>query len=330
MSYRAMIASQPGSVARCLETARTEIERIDLRPFASGLIAVTGIGASYAAAIVVAAELVRRGRRAVPMRSVDLIDGAAIADSIIVLSHRGKSSEPVESLKAHPATPALALTNNPDSPLGKAAGLHLRIANEADATPSSTGYTGTLAVCAVLVDRICGEVTTDWEKLPLVVADVLESAATKMPRLRERFGERRAVDCVGANASLGTAEETALLLREAARLPTGVADTRHFLHGPMEAMDGRTGVVLFGDGREIRLARQVEEVGCPVLLVTAGEAIEDKGLLTVTRVPAEQNRIVRGLLDIVPAQLLAAELSDAAGLTDVKFRYPQTDTKLAG
>jgi glucosamine--fructose-6-phosphate aminotransferase (isomerizing) len=28
------------------------------------------------------------------------------------------------------------------------------------------------------------------------------------------------------------------------------------------------------------------------------------------------------------AQLLAAELSDAAGLTDVKFRYPQADTKV--
>jgi glucosamine--fructose-6-phosphate aminotransferase (isomerizing) len=48
------------------------------------------------------------------------------------------------------------------------------------------------------------------------------------------------------------------------------------------------------------------------------------------RVPAESNRIARGILDILPAQLLAAELSDAAGLTDAKFRYPQTDTKLTG
>ena len=330
MSYRAMIASQPGSVARCLEGARSEVERIDLRPFASGLIVVTGIGASYAAAMVVAGELVRRGRRAVAMRSVDLIDGVAIADSIIVLSHRGKSIEPVESLNARKSTPALAITNSPESPLAKAAGQHLRIANELDATPSSTGYTGTLAVCGGLVDRICGGVTMDWEKLPLVVADVLKGAAQKMPRLREHFGERRAVDCVGANASLGTAEEAALLLREAVHLPTGIADTRHFLHGPMEAMDARTGVVLFGDGREIRLALQVDEIGCPALLVTANDEIDDRNLLTVMRVPAESNRIARGILDILPAQLLAAELSDAAGLTDAKFRYPQTDTKLTG
>jgi glucosamine--fructose-6-phosphate aminotransferase (isomerizing) len=329
MSYRAMIASQPESIARCLEAARAGVERLDLRPFASGLIAVTGIGASYAAAVVVAGELVRRGRQAVAMRSVDLIDGSVIANSIIVLSHRGKSTEPVQSLNAHPATPALAITNNPDSPLAKAVSQHLRIANEFDATPSSTGYTGTLTVCGVLVDRLCGEVTMDWETLPLALADVLEGAEPKMPRLREQFRDRRAIDCVGANSALGTAEEASLLLREAVRLPTGVADTRHFLHGPMEAMDTRTGVVLFGDGREIRLAQQIEEIGCPAVLVTAGDGADDKGLLTVVRVPAKSNRIARGILDVLPAQLLAAELSDSAGLTDVKFRYPQTDTKLA-
>jgi glucosamine--fructose-6-phosphate aminotransferase (isomerizing) len=214
--------------------------------------------------------------------------------------------------------------------LAKAVSQHLRIANELDATPSSTGYTGTLAACGVLVDRLCGEVTMDWETLPLALADVLNGAAPKMPRLREQFRDRRAIDCVGANSALGTAEEVSLLLREAVRLPTGVADTRHFLHGPMEAMDARTGVVLFGDGREIRLAQQVEEIGCPAVLVTASDGADDKGLLTVIRVPAKSNRIARGILDILPAQLLAAELSDAAGLTDVKFRYPQTDTKLAG
>lgn len=328
MSYRSMIASQPESVRRCLGAARSEVERIDLRPFASGLIAVTGIGASFAASVVVAGELVRRGRRAVAVRSVDLIDGKDVADTIIALSHRGRSIEAVDSVKAHPSTPALAITNNPDSSLARVAAQHVRIANELDATPSSTGYTGTLAAAGVLVDRLCGAATADWERLPLLLAEVLASAAKKMPRLADLFRDRRAIDCVGANSSLGAADGASLLLREAARIPAGVTDTRHFLHGPMEAMDARTGVVVFGDGRELRLAEQLEEIGCPVLLVTACEEIDDRGVLTVVRVPAESNRVARGILDILPAQLLAAELSDAAGLTDTKFRYQQTDTKL--
>jgi glutamine---fructose-6-phosphate transaminase (isomerizing) len=330
MSYRAMIAAQPESVARCLDRAQSEVARLDIGPFASGLIAVTGIGASYAAATVVAGELTRRGRRAVVIRAVDPARSGSIADSIIALSQGGESIEPVELLKAHPATPALAITSNPDSPLAIAAGQHIGIANGLDATPSSTGYTGTLAAAGILVDRISAAAATDWQKLPLAVVDVLASSAIKMPRLGTLFRDRRAIDCIGANASLGSAEEASLLIREAARIPTGVADTRHFLHGPMEAMDGRTGVVLFGDGHELGLASQVAQIGCPALLVTASGRVDDKELLTVIRVPTETNRIARGILDILPAQLLAAQLSDATGLTDAKFRYPQTNTKLNG
>ncbi|WP_395541499.1 hypothetical protein [Neotabrizicola sp. sgz301269] len=37
----------------------------------------------------------------------------------------------------------------------------------------------------------------------------------------------------------------------------------------------------------------------------------------------------QAVLDILAPQLLAATLSDALGLTDVKFRYRQSDTKIA-
>jgi glucosamine--fructose-6-phosphate aminotransferase (isomerizing) len=328
MTYRSMIAAQPLSVARCLDAARPEVERSDHTPFAAGTIAVTGIGASFAASIVVAAELARRGRRAIAVRSVDLIGGPDIAESIVALSHRGRSIETVESLQAHPSTPALAITNDADSPLAKAAGRHLRIANEQDATPSTTGYTGTLATAGVLADRLCGADITDRASLPAQLAEVLAAAAEKMPRLAGLFRNRRAIDCVGAGASFGTAEGACLLIREAARIPAAAADTRHYLHGPMEAMDPTTGVILFGDGRELRLAEQLDDIGCPVLLVTASRAIDDKGGLTVVRMPAIDDLISRGILGILSAQLLAAELSDAAGLTDTKFRYPQADTKV--
>jgi glucosamine--fructose-6-phosphate aminotransferase (isomerizing) len=96
----------------------------------------------------------------------------------------------------------------------------------------------------------------------------------------------------------------------------------------MESMDKTTGVVVFGDGREVPMAQQLQEIGCPVVLVTTNPEIEDGDLLTVLKVPQQENRIARGILDILSAQLLAAELSDAAGLTDTKFRYPQTDTKI--
>ena len=50
--------------------------------------------------------------------------------------------------------------------------------------------------------------------------------------------------------------------------------------------------------------------------------------LPLYRVPASDSLIAQAIIDIFPAQLLAAELSDAAGLTDTKFRYTMSDTKV--
>ena len=65
-----------------------------------------------------------------------------------------------------------------------------------------------------------------------------------------------------------------------------------------------------------------------MLLVTTKEDVVEGPLLTVISAPAHEIAVAQGILDILTAQLLAAELSDAAGLTDTKFRYPQTDTKI--
>ncbi|RAL99444.1 SIS domain-containing protein [Agrobacterium sp. MS2] len=327
MSYRSTIARQPESLADSFSAASAEVQGLDLSAFGSGLIGITGIGASYAAATVVAGELTRRGRRAFPLRQVDMMGGDA-ADAIIALSHRGRSVETVDALNANSKAAKLAITKDPESPLAKAAGLHAMINNGSDATPSSTGYTGTLAVAGLVVDKICGGSSADWNTIPKLAAQVLADAGSKLERLGELFRDRRAIDCVGAGASLGTADGASLLIREASRIPAGPSETRHNLHGPMESMDSKTGVVVFGDGRELQMARQLEELGCPVLLVTANPEIRDGSLLTVMRVPAQENLIARAILDILTAQLLAAQLSDAAGLTDTKFRYPQTDTSI--
>lgn len=326
MSYRATIARQPQSLADCFAAAKRELTKLDLAPLKSGVIAVTGIGASFAAATVVSTELVRQGSRAFTVRCANLGQGK-LADCIVALSHRGTSVETVEALTANPEAVKLAITKDPESPLARAADRHLMISNGSDATPSTTGYTGALAVAGVMVDHLC-DTETDWEKLPIQASEVLQAAGPKMAKLRSAFAGRRAIDCVGAGAALGTADEVSLLIREAARIPANPSETRHYLHGPMEAMDAATGVVIFGRSREIEIARQLHDIECPVLLVTTKEDVVEGPLLTVMSVPAHESAVAQGILDILTAQLLAAELSDAAGLTDTKFRYPQTDTKI--
>lgn len=327
MSYRSTVARQTESLRDSLEAARAEIAGQDLSSLGTGLIAVTGIGASFAAAVVVAGELQRRGKRAIAIRSVDMMEGRDLADSVIALSHRGRSVETVEALRLLPNAKSVAITNDASSPLAQVANFHIRLANGADATPSSTGYTATLLVAGLVCDAITGT-AADWTAIPQLATSVMAKAADKMDRLGRLFADRRAVDCVGAVSALGTADGASLLIREASRIPASAYDTRHYLHGPMESMDKTTGVVLFGKGREIELARNLDAIGCPSFLVTSDASVADGEAMTVVEVPAFENRIMQGLVDIFPAQLLAATLSDAAGLTDVKFRYKQGDTKI--
>jgi len=244
------------------------------------------------------------------------------------LSHRGRSVETVAALEKLPSAARLAITNDPQSPLAKAADLHLRLNNGSDATPSSTGYTATLLAMGMAFEKLSGGSDDTFAAVPKLVGEVLEKAASRMERLRGLFPSRRAIDCVGSGASLGTADGASLLIREASRIPAGAYDTRHFLHGPMESMDSTTGVVIFGAGREIELAQYLDSINCPTLLITTAQGVADGERLTVVQVPKLDNLIAQAIVDIMTAQLFAAELSDAANLTDTKFRYRMSDTKV--
>ncbi|OLP61590.1 glucosamine--fructose-6-phosphate aminotransferase [Xaviernesmea oryzae] len=328
MSYRATIARQPDSLRDSIAAASADLAQIDVSPMSSGLIGVTGIGASFAAATVVAGEFQRIGKRAQAIRAVDLMQGGNFADSIIAMSAGGRSIEPVTAIKAHAECVSFGITKEGNNPLSAAVNAHIHFASGSDATPSSTGYTGTLVAAGLLADKVAGSPSVDWSALPDLAADVLKLAGARMDALAAIFKDRRAIDCVGAGSSFGTADGASLLIREAARIPAGPSDTLHYLHGPMEPMDATTGVVIIGDTREIKLAQDMAAIGSGVLLITA-EDVPDAQNLVVIKVPAQSSRIARAILDILPAQLLAATLSDAAGLTDTKFRYRQTDTKIA-
>lgn len=327
MSYRTTIARQPESLANAVKVASEDVAALNLAALEDGLVAVTGIGASFAAAVVTAAELQRIGKRGLALRAVDLMQPWLKVDAILAMSASGRSIEPVTAIRNHPEAMAFGITKEGNNPLFEVVKEHVRFESGSDATPSSTGYTGTLVAAGLLADRLAGKAGSNWAVLPEQADEILSRAGHAMERIGDVFRNRRAIDCVGSGAALGTADGASLLIREAARIPAGAADTLHYLHGPMEPMDASTGVVIFGDGREVKLAQDMAAIGSAVLLVTAEDVAEAENLCVI-RVPAPESLIARGILDILSAQLLAAQLSDAAGLTDTKFRYRQTDTKL--
>ena len=198
MSYRSTIARQPEALKHCIEVAAADIEKIDIAPLASGLTAVTGIGASYAAAVVAAGELQRRGKRAVAVRAVDLMQGGDLADAIVALSSGGRSIEPVTAIKANPKAVSIGVTKEGTNPLAAAAQSHIRYDSGSDATPSSTGYTGSLIAAGLLIARVAGATSIDWAALRQLALERFERSAAKMGRIGEIFHDRRGSDYIGA------------------------------------------------------------------------------------------------------------------------------------
>jgi glucosamine--fructose-6-phosphate aminotransferase (isomerizing) len=96
----------------------------------------------------------------------------------------------------------------------------------------------------------------------------------------------------------------------------------------MESQDARTGSIAIGSGREVKIAEDVPGFGVPSVLVTSRTDIEATDQLAVLHVPEAGNAVAQAILDIAAIQMIVGVMQDAAGLTNVTFRYRQTDTKL--
>src|SRR5262249_45898499 len=139
----------------------------------------------------------------------------------------------------------------------------------ADGGPNTTSFTASLQALGLMADHIVdGGSWSGWDDLPAMVEKVLAAIKVPVERAAALLSGRTAIDCGGSGATFGTAGEASLLLREAVRVPASPYDTLYFLHGPMESLDSRTGLIVFGDQREVTLALDVAALGCPTVLIT--------------------------------------------------------------
>jgi glucosamine--fructose-6-phosphate aminotransferase (isomerizing) len=161
-----------------------------------------------------------------------------------------------------------------------------------------------------------------WRELPSLAEQVLDASAPVAGERAEAFAQATALEAVGGGPGLASARETALLAREALRLPATGMDTREYLHGPLEAVAPGFGAVIFGRERERSLAESMAAFGAEVLLV--GDRNADVPGVALPEVPP----IAAPILQILPVQLLVDEVAGRRGLTIGELRRHQDDTKV--
>lgn len=292
-------------------------------------IVLTGMGSSHFAAHRAWSSLVRDGREAWWVSTAQLLDMQELitGDSLLwVTSQSGESGEVVALLDAldsakRPRT-VLATTNNPASRLAIAADIVVSLESGEEASVSTKTYVTTLAAHerilgwlghredAQVVDRILA-VADELENLPRVRPIASASVKDAFPRFV----------FVASSSNVSSTLESALVLKEAAKIPAEGFLGGEFRHGPLELAGPGLTAVLFGSGESDAslsgLGAELTESGARVVHVDPGSS--SAAWVTVsTNATTPLGHAVCGAKF---AQLLSVELALVRGIEPGVFRF---------
>ncbi len=237
---------------------------------------------------------------------------------MIGVSQSGGSPDLVESLRVgrEQGAQTLAVTNNAESPLARAAELHLDVlAGPERAVAATKSYTAQLLTLYLLLDAARGgggaaaSRLPDWGEQLVGHGDRLVDAAQ-----RYRFAQRLVV--TGRGYSYSTAREAALKLMETSYLSAQAFSGADLLHGPMAMVDPQVPVLaVMAHGVGGHALRQVlprlRDARADVFCVGSADAVAEAtlGVALPDGVPEE----VSPILEILPFQQLALHLAVARG-----------------
>jgi len=296
-----------------------------IREAAPRRIVITGMGSSFYSAYLATLRLFAAGYPVMHVELSELLhfgSAALTRDTVlIVISQSGETIEAVRLLNdRQPQAMLVAITNNPQGTLAKAAQHvipHMAGAERAVATKT---YTTSLLALTILARRIVGEA-------PATIADqLLPAIAAQRTLLRDfnpdtlpaEWRQAGPITFVGRGPSYATALAGSLLFKETARIAADALSSAQFRHGPLEiAGVGHRAVICAGPGstfaHDLRLADELHACGSDVWFIgpiSASRRYPTVTLPTLAFAP---------LAEIIPLQLAARTLAMARGLTPGEF-----------
>jgi glucosamine--fructose-6-phosphate aminotransferase (isomerizing) len=259
---------------------------------------------------------------------------AALRDAdVVICSRSGETAEIVRLARVlrDRDIPFIALTNEPESTLARAATRIVWTDTRKDDLVSINVVTGMMAGALALAAAALGradELRPDLERAAVMMPGVISSAAKMAPELLALLGAARPLHLLWRGASQGAALCGRLVLEEVARTPAVPLDAAEFRQGPNEVVDERFAAVLFmpaGHPGALNrsLAAEIARHGGRVLLVGETDAAdiapapERLRVFPVSGLPDA----VRPILEVVPLQALAYHLAQAQGYTPGEVRY---------
>jgi fructoselysine-6-P-deglycase FrlB-like protein len=196
----------------------------------------------------------------------------------------------------------VAVTNVEASPLAAIADIviPLHAGEEASGIACRT-FRATVAALAMLSGM------TEPDGLRPAVAALrsrIDATATWLPPMADALDGAPSIDVLADGSLLGLAEQAALMLREAPRLPAHAAETGDWLHtGVYLALPGHRALLFPGSTADDEVVATIRRRGGEVVLIPAAS-------------DGMRDAITRALGDSVVAELLACELWRRASADD--------------
>jgi fructoselysine-6-P-deglycase FrlB-like protein len=334
--FGSALAAQADNLRVSVDVVAEALASADLAPWQDGeTVAVVAMGASTHSGEALVAALAAEGVRAVNVTASDLelaAPGLQPGDHYVVVSESGRSPEPIRAAEGFTPGRRVAITNDPAAPLSSVADVVVPLGGWPDSRVYTSGFTATLLAYAALVrHQRPSSGVTDPATIPDLVDATLADLAEHAEQAAQLLEKVHAVDFVARGVSHASATEGALVVREGARIHAAAYDTYQYIHGPMEPLGPGSGLVVFGDGRELPMLDMVLDKGVKVVLLTRTPQDvprpDHENLLVVPLGDVEG--VARAVVETVFVQMVTLRHTERAGIDINEFLFDQPDTKLA-
>ena len=163
---------------------------------------------------------------------------------VIALSQSGQSPDLISYAEAakNGGAKVLALTNEANSPLAKAADVHLYLeAGEEKAVAATKSYSAELLL-SLLVVSIWAKEVIDFAAL-VSEANRAVSNIDSVSKIVDNFDHTFGITTLGRGFSYANAHETALKIQETLKIPVSSFSSADYLHGPISSLHGNSRVI---------------------------------------------------------------------------------------
>ena len=289
---------------------------------------LTGIGASWNAALCAGALFDLGGRPVFLREASDLLHFTAFprGSVVIAISRTGRSIEIVQLLAKAAASGAtmIGITNCADSPLALQSAVAIAVPVLLDHAISVNAYSSLLIAAGALASAA----TTGFAS----VAGSLRCAVIEAGQHLEHWQEQMAAAgwiatavpyyFLARGSSMGTCHQAQLLWEEAVKMPATAMSTSGFRHGPQEVVKEGIRFCLWIDqarmrNQDLAVARDLRELGASVMLI--GENLSPLAGDLVCQLPSSPPNW-QCAIDMLPIQLAAEHLSKLSGVDCDSFR----------